>query len=84
MFMYIIGHKPSIIEDYMQVSILLAKVAGAILLALTIRSIVKHLKTLKIVKHSEQSFVEQSLNNILLYVWLIFMIAFSVGLIVNN
>jgi hypothetical protein len=68
----------------MQVSTIIVKVVGLLLLAWTIRSIVKHLKERKTSGHSEQSITEQLLNNILLYLWLTFMTVFSVGMMVNN
>ncbi len=61
-----------------------AVIAGVILLGWTIRSIVKHFKERKAAAQSEQSFTEEILNNMLLYLWLLFMTIFSIGLIVNN
>jgi hypothetical protein len=68
----------------MEASIILVKIIGIILLGWTIRSILKHLKERKLSGHMEQSFTEQILNNILLYLWLLFMTVFSIGMIVNN
>jgi hypothetical protein len=68
----------------MDISILLVKLVGLILLGWTVRSIIKHLKERKASVQLEQSFTEQILNNILLYLWLLFMTAFSIGMIVNN
>jgi hypothetical protein len=68
----------------MDISALLAKIVGLVLLGWTIRSIFKHLKERKASPQLEQSFTEQILNNLLLYLWLLFMIAFSIGMIVNN
>jgi hypothetical protein len=68
----------------MEISIILAKITGILLLCWTIRSIFKHLKERKATVQIEQSFTEQILNNILLYLWLLFMMAFSIGMIVNN
>jgi hypothetical protein len=68
----------------MDIPALLAKITGIILLGWTIRSIYKHLKERKLSGHVEPSFTEQVLNNLLLYLWLVFMTAFSIGMIVNN
>jgi len=67
---------------------ILAKIAGAVLLAGTIRSIFKHVKEKRKAalenKPDEQSTSERMLNNVLLYLWLAFMVVFSTGMIVNN
>jgi len=67
---------------------ILAKTAGVILFAWTGRSIYKHVKekqaARKIQKADTQSLSESFLNNLLLYLWLAFMVAFSVGMFVNN
>jgi hypothetical protein len=68
----------------MDISMILAKITGILLLGWTIRSIFKHLKERKAAIQLEQSFTEQILNNILLYLWLLFMLAFSIGMFVNN
>lgn len=72
----------------MDISTILIKLTGAILLAWTLRSIYKHIqekrKAAKEGKKEEQSVSEQILNNILLYLWLAFMLVFSTGMIVNN
>jgi len=68
----------------MPLSIILAKSVGLVLLAWTIRSIFKHLKERKTAGQSEQSITEQILNNLLLYLWLLFMTVFSIGMIANN
>jgi hypothetical protein len=68
----------------MNIPILLVKVTGAVLLAWTIRSIVKHFKGKRQQKDTEQSLSERLLNNLLLYLWLAFMLVFSIGMIVNN
>lgn len=64
------------------------KVVGIVFLAFTIRSIVKHFRDRRIKTAAtgveEQSLTEVVLNNLLLYLWLVFMIVFSVGMIVNN
>ena len=72
------------IEDKMHLSIILAKITGVILLGFTIRSVFKHITSFKLVKNTDQSRTELLLNNALLYIWLLFMTAFSIGLIVNN
>jgi hypothetical protein len=63
---------------------ILAKITGVILLGFTLRSLYKHIIGLKTTKNTDQSRTELLLNNTLLYVWLLFMTAFSIGLIVNN
>ena len=68
----------------MQLSTIIVKIVGLLLLGWTIRSIFKHLKERKSTAQSEQSITEQLLNNILLYLWLTFMTVFSVGMMVNN
>jgi hypothetical protein len=68
----------------MDISVLLVKITGLFLLGWTVRSIYKHLKERKASAHLEQSVTEQILNNILLYLWLLFMTAFSIGMVVNN
>jgi Na+/melibiose symporter-like transporter len=68
----------------MALTIIIAKAVGLVLLVWTFRSIWKHLKERKQNKGSEQSFTEQVLNNLLLYLWLAFMLAFSTGMILNN
>ena len=68
----------------MDLSSILAKIVGLVLLGWTVRSIIKHVKERKASVQLEQSFTEQILNNILLYLWLLFMTAFSIGMIVNN
>jgi threonine/homoserine/homoserine lactone efflux protein len=68
----------------MPLSILLAKIAGVILLAWTARSIWKHVRERRQAGTTEQSVSESILNNLLLYLWLAFMTVFSLGLIFNN
>jgi len=73
----------------MEISIILAKITGVLLLIWTLYSIYRHVrekqKALKSASSDEvQSVSEQILNNILLYLWLAFMIVFSTGMIVNN
>jgi hypothetical protein len=67
---------------------ILIKITGAIFLIFTLRSIYTHIKDKRKEKlegkKEIQSLSEQTLNNILLYVWLTFSIAFSVGMMVNN
>lgn len=68
--------------------IALAKTAGLVLLAWTVWSIVKHVRerseAVRRGQQEPQSISEQILNNLLLYLWLTFMLVFSVGMIVNN
>ncbi|MBD3393669.1 MAG: hypothetical protein GF418_16195 [Chitinivibrionales bacterium] len=70
----------------MDLPTILVKIAGAILLGWTIFSIAKHIRQKRAARgqHESQSVVEQILNNILLYLWLAFMLAFSSGMILNN
>jgi|WetSurMetagenome_2_1015567.scaffolds.fasta_scaffold01355_6 hypothetical protein len=68
----------------MPLSIILAKTAGVLLLAWTGRSIWKHVREFKKNRNSEQSITEAILNNLLLYLWLAFTTAFSLGLFFNN
>ncbi|MGB7568550.1 MAG: hypothetical protein WBM07_11870 [Chitinivibrionales bacterium] len=68
----------------MQLSTIIVKIVGLLLLVWTVRSIAKHLKERKTSGQSEQSITEQLLNNVLLYLWLTFMTVFSVGMMVNN
>jgi hypothetical protein len=72
----------------MELSTVLVKIAGAIFLIWTLFSIYKHFRekniTQKKSKEEVQSISEQILNNILLYLWFAFMLAFSIGMIVNN
>ncbi len=67
---------------------ILIKITGLVLLAWTIRSIVLHVKEKRKIaaeaKEEDQSVTEQVLNNVLLYLWLVFMLAFSTGMMVNN
>jgi hypothetical protein len=70
----------------MDIPSILVKIAGLGLLAWTIYSIIKHIKAKRAARkeHESQSVTEQILNNILLYLWLAFMLAFSTGMIFNN
>lgn len=73
----------------MDIPTILIKITGAILLIWTFYSIYKHVNEKRKVARSRpkeevQSISESILNNILLYLWLCFMLAFSVGMIVNN
>jgi len=71
----------------MDLSAILAKITGTIFLVWTLFSIYKHVKQqqkINSAKQEVQSVSEQILNNILLYLWLAFMIIFSTGMIVNN
>ena len=67
---------------------IIAKVVGAALLAWTLRSLYKHVRTRvqarKEGNNDGQSTAEAVLNGILLYAWLLFMMVFSTGMIVNN
>ena len=82
----------------MDLAAILAKLTGAVLLIWTLRSIYRHFfsksKTIRLAAESGgrsaaapdkiPSFTEAFLNNLLLYLWLAFMLAFSTGMIVNN
>ncbi len=66
---------------------ILIKITGVVLFLLTIRSIYKHVKDKRAKRGKEkqpQSVSEQFLNGLLLYVWLAFMTAFSLGMFFNN
>ena len=81
----------------MDLSAILAKLTGLVLCAWTLRSIYRHFFAQaknKLASAStganiampdkKQSLTEAFLNNLLLYLWLAFMLAFSTGMIVNN
>ena len=74
----------------MDYSTILVKVTGAVLLIWTLRSIYKHFMDHKTKNDAlpkddkKPSLTEQLLNNLLLYLWLAFMIIFSSGMILNN
>jgi threonine/homoserine/homoserine lactone efflux protein len=73
----------------MELSTILIKIAGVILFLWTAYSIYRHVREKqqlnKTLKAGEvQSISEQILNNILLYLWLAFMVVFSIGMFVNN
>jgi hypothetical protein len=84
----------------MDLAAILAKLTGAALLIWTLRSIYKHFfvqaknrvavstsagQTASVaVSDKKQSLSEAFLNNLLLYLWLAFMLAFSTGMIINN
>lgn len=72
----------------MDLSTILVKLTGAVFLVWTLFSIYKHFRGKKAQneknKDAKQSVSEQILNSLLLYLWLAFMIAFSLGMIINN
>jgi|WetSurMetagenome_2_1015567.scaffolds.fasta_scaffold93127_2 hypothetical protein len=84
----------------MDLAAILAKLTGTALLIWTLRSIYKHFfmqaknrvavsssagqTTSVAVSDKKQSLSEAFLNNLLLYLWLAFMLAFSTGMIINN
>ena len=83
----------------MDLAAILAKLTGIALCAWTLRSIYKHFfsqgKNKGIAVQAaagqstqssdkKQSITEAFLNNLLLYLWLAFMLAFSTGMIFNN
>ncbi len=63
-----------------------AKITGVIILIFTIRSIIKHVKkeSKEAKEAPNQSKTELMLNSAILYLWLFFITAFSIGMIVNN
>lgn len=69
---------------------LIAKLVGIVLLLWTGRSIYRHFTQRKSKPDSTApegkipSLSEQLLNNLLLYLWLAFMVIFSTGMIFNN
>lgn len=72
----------------MDLSTILVKITGSIFLVWTLFSIYKHFRERRVVQQNKkgevQSVSEQILNNLLLYLWLAFMLIFSIGMIVNN
>jgi threonine/homoserine/homoserine lactone efflux protein len=74
----------------MDYSTVIVKIVGAALLIWTLYSIYKHFmdhKTKNDTRKNDEkktSFTEQILNNLLLYLWLAFMVIFSSGMIFNN
>ena len=74
----------------MDYSTILVKATGIVLLIWTLRSIYKHFMDHKTKNDAlpkddkKPSLTEQLLNNLLLYLWLAFMIIFSSGMILNN
>lgn len=73
----------------MALSTILIKLTGFVLFLWTLYSIYRHIRDRRAAlkarnKDEVQSVSEQILNNILLYLWLAFMVVFSIGMIVNN
>lgn len=69
----------------MDIPTFLIRITGVILFGWTVRSVIKHYKDVKVKENSDtQAISEQILNNALFYLWLVFMFAFSIGMIVNN
>lgn len=74
----------------MDLPAVLIKITGLVLLGWTCYSIYRHVRdkraAMKAAAKTDevQSVSEQILNNILLYLWLTFMLVFSIGMIVNN
>ena len=84
----------------MDLAAILAKLTGVALLIWTLRSIYRHFfmqsknrmavsttagqNSSVAVSDKKQSHTEAFLNNLLLYLWLAFMLAFSTGMIFNN
>lgn len=66
----------------------LIKITGFVLLIWTIKSIYTHIqqkrKQQKTDTNEQQSYTEQFLNGILLYLWFALLIVLSTGMIVNN
>ena len=76
---------------------IIAKITGTVLLVWTGRSIYKHFAQRRRTDSSappqsgasagdakRHSIAEHFLNHLLLYLWFIFLIAFSLGMIINN
>ena len=66
---------------------ILAKMAGFGLFLWTVRSVWLHVQEVRAPKDPKkevQALSEQVLNNILLYLWLLFMTCFSIGMMINN
>lgn len=72
----------------MDIPAVLAKLTGVVLLGVTGRSIYKHVRERMQAAREHagdnQSRLESMLNSALLYAWLLFMLTFSTGMIVNN
>ena len=70
----------------MDIPVILIRITGGIIFLWTLRSIVLHIKKeSKEAKSAHtQSKSERFLNGIILYLWLIFITAFSLGMIFNN
>lgn len=68
----------------MDIASISAKIVGAALFVWTLYSIYKHIKTKGFKKLGDQAVSEMVLNNTLLYLWLAFMTAFSLGMFFNN
>jgi hypothetical protein len=76
----------------MDLAAIIAKITGAVFLIVTLRSIYRHFARKKSpskarsVSESEakSSVSEKILNNLLLYLWFIFMLVLSSGMILNN
>jgi hypothetical protein len=68
----------------MDLASILAKIAGLVLLVITARSAYKHFKEKRVQKKDDQAQSEKFLNNLIYYVWIFFMTAFSIGMIANN
>lgn len=69
----------------MDIPTLLIRLTGIALFGWTVKSIFKHYKDVKVKQENDtQAVSEQFLNNALFYVWIAFMFAFSIGMIVNN
>ncbi|MDG5815640.1 hypothetical protein QA601_11155 [Chitinispirillales bacterium ANBcel5] len=66
---------------------ILIKITGFVLFLVTLRSIYKHIQEKRKAagtKEKDQSNSEKLFNGLLLYVWFLFMSAFSLGMIFNN
>ena len=72
----------------MSLDILLAKIVGLLLFAWTAKSIYHHvsieIKQRTAKPDEAQSISEDILNKVLLYLWLTFMVVFSLGMVFNN
>ncbi|MCX7727095.1 MAG: hypothetical protein N2053_09640 [Chitinispirillaceae bacterium] len=73
----------------MDISIILVKICGFLLFVWTLYSIYRHFSqkkkgVLKDKENETSSTTEKILNSILLYLWLAFLLVFSLGMIFNN
>jgi hypothetical protein len=70
----------------MDIPAILIKITGAVIFLFTIRNVILHIKReSKEAKAAQtQSGIERFLNGVLFYLFLLFIVAFSLGMIFNN